>query len=398
MKERLLSLDVLRGMTVMGMILVNNPGDWGNIYAPLRHAEWAGLTPTDLVFPFFMFLMGVSMAFSLPRLQTMSLGEKAWKIGRRSVLLILIGMGLVWFDHVLWNLRALAGGDGMSLCDALLPWHSQRIPGVLQRFGLTYGLTSVLILLCPRRRPLAWTALGLLAVYQVVLLRGNGFELSHDNIIYQVDAALFGESHLYAEWVDGARFVFDPEGLVSTLPCISHVIIGYLVGNTLRRREALEPRLLQLAVGGTLLLVAGWLLTFGCPIIKKVWTPSFVLVSCGAATLMLTLVTYLIDVRHPSDANHDDGRHAGWFYKGWSNLCRDYGMNPLFLYIMADIGAILLGFVRIGSRSIGEWAYEGIHSIIPIAPLASLIFAICYVLLLGLLAVWLHRRKIVVKL
>lgn len=383
MKDRLLSLDVLRGITVMSMILVNNPGNWSNVYSPLHHADWAGLTLADMIFPCFMFLMGVSMAFSLPHLQNKSLGEKVWKIGKRAVLLIVIGIAIGWFSQVVWNVRGALHGEPMSIADMLFPWQSLRLPGVLQRFGVAYAFTSVIILLLPRPRPLAWIAAAGLVLYQVILLCGNGFEASHANVIYQIDAAIFGESHMYTEWVGNGHLVFDPEGLASTLPCLSHVLIGYLAGALLRRHESIETRLLQLAVSGIVLLLAGCLLSYGCPVIKKVWTPSFVLITCGASTLALTLISYLTDVRH---------------HTHWASFFRDYGMNPLFLYIVAEVGAVLIYFIRIGHHSLGAWAYQGVHALIADDKFSSLIFAVCYVLLLGLLAIFLHRKRIFIKL
>lgn len=382
MKERLLSLDVFRGLTVMGMILVNNPGDWGNIYAPLSHAEWEGLTPTDLVYPFFMFLMGVSMTFSIPRLREKSPSERMFKVLKRTCLLVSIGIALGCLAHILWNIRAVLDGNSMSVSEVLFPWQVQRLPGVLQRLGLVYGIASLLILSL-NRKLLPSVAVILLVASQIILLCGNGFEMSHDNILYKIDVAVFGENHLYAEWLNGARFLFDPEGIVGTIPCVSHVLIGYLVGGILHRKEDLEQRLLRLSLCGIVLLLSGWLLSYGCPVIKKVWTPSYVLITCGIATLVFVLVTYIIDVNR---------------FDKWFQLPRDYGMNPLFLYIMSDIMVTIIGVVRIGSHSVGEWVYQGIHSMFVADKLSSLIFAITYVLFIGLFAVYLHRKHIYIRL
>lgn len=202
--ERLLSLDVLRGITIVGMILVNNPGTWESVYAPLRHAEWNGLTPTDLVFPFFMFIMGVSMSFALSRFDHHFSRSFITKLVRRTVILFLLGLFLSWFSLV------CAGVEQ--------PFSQIRILGVLQRLALAYFFGSLLIMSVRRPANLAWISAIILIGYIVLLALGNGFELSEQNIIAVTDRTLFGETHLYREWLpDGGRIFFDPEGLLSTL-------------------------------------------------------------------------------------------------------------------------------------------------------------------------------------
>ena len=228
--ERLLSLDVLRGITIVGMILVNNPGTWESVYAPLRHAEWNGLTPTDLVFPFFMFIMGVSMSFALSRFDHHFSRSFITKLVRRTVILFLLGLFLSWFSLV------CAGVEQ--------PFSQIRILGVLQRLALAYFFGSLLIMSVRRPANLAWISAIILIGYTVLLALGNGFELSEQNIIAVTDRTLFGETHLYREWLpDGGRIFFDPEGLLSTLPCIAQVIIGYFCGNILREKTEIHHRL-----------------------------------------------------------------------------------------------------------------------------------------------------------
>ena len=181
--ERLLSLDVLRGITIVGMILVNNPGTWESVYAPLRHAEWNGLTPTDLVFPFFMFIMGVSMSFALSRFDHHFSRSFITKLVRRTVILFLLGLFLSWFSLV------CAGVEQ--------PFSQIRILGVLQRLALAYFFGSLLIMSVRRPANLAWISAIILIGYIVLLALGNGFELSEQNIIAVTDRTLFGETHLY---------------------------------------------------------------------------------------------------------------------------------------------------------------------------------------------------------
>ena len=180
--ERLLSLDVLRGITIVGMILVNNPGTWESVYAPLRHAEWNGLTPTDLVFPFFMFIMGVSMSFALSRFDHHFSRSFITKLVRRTVILFLLGLFLSWFSLV------CAGVEQ--------PFSQIRILGVLQRLALAYFFGSLLIMSVRRPANLAWISAIILIGYIVLLALGNGFELSEQNIIAVTDRTLFGETHL----------------------------------------------------------------------------------------------------------------------------------------------------------------------------------------------------------
>ena len=303
--ERLLSLDILRGITIVGMILVNNPGTWESIYAPLRHAEWNGLTPTDLVFPFFMFIMGVSMSFALSRFDYHFSSSFIIKLVRRTVILFLLGLFLSWFSLVCTGVEQ--------------PFSHIRILGVLQRLALAYFFGSLLIVGVRRPANLAWISGIILAGYSILLALGHGFELSEQNIIAVTDRTLFGEAHLYREWLpDGGRIFFDPEGLLSTLPCIAQVIIGYFCGNILREKTEIHHRLLQISILGIALLFTGWLLSYGCPLNKKVWSSTFVLVTCGFASLFLVFLTWLIDIRKKQK---------------WGYPFHVFGTNPLLSLI-----------------------------------------------------------------
>lgn len=190
--ERLLSLDVLRGITIVGMILVNNPGTWESVYAPLRHAEWNGLTPTDLVFPFFMFIMGVSMSFALSRFDHHFSRSFITQTGAAHSDFVLVGT----FPFLVF----------VGVCGVEQPFSQIRILGVLQRLALAYFFGSLLIMSVRRPANLAWISAIILIGYTVLLALGNGFELSEQNIIAVTDRTLFGETHLYREWLpDGGR-------------------------------------------------------------------------------------------------------------------------------------------------------------------------------------------------
>lgn len=361
--ERLLSLDILRGITVAGMILVNNPGNWGSIYAPLKHAEWNGLTPTDLVFPFFVFVMGVSMSFSFSKFDYKFTPQFSKKLVRRTVILFLLGIMLSWFSQ-------------FSLTDI-------RILGVLQRLALTYFFGSLLVVWVPKRTWLLWIAGGILMLYYIVLYAGNGFELSDANIIAVTDKALLGENHMYREWLpDGGRIFFDPEGLLSTLPGISHVILGFFCGEIIRRKISLNERLVQLSIVGITLLFTGLLLSYGCPLNKKIWSPTYVLATCGLTYLFLVLLVWIVDIQK---------------VQKWSIPFQAFGTNPLFIYVAASLMAILLESIPIGGIGIQERMYGFIEQIVVIPKLASVIYALLFVTVNGIIGFILFKKHIFIK-
>lgn len=224
--KRLLAVDILRGITIAGMLLVNNPGTWSHLYAPLSHAEWIGLTPTDLVFPFFMFVMGVSMYFSLRKFNFSMSGPLMLKIVRRTVLLFLIGWVIQWFG--MW-LRGLYNPEASFWADM---FGKLRILGVFQRLALAYFFGSLIAVLM-KTKWLPWLIAIILVVYAIILGRGHGYDFSLENIVSRIDMSILGEDHMYHEHAFGERLALDPEGLLSTLPCVAHVLIGFLVGKCL---------------------------------------------------------------------------------------------------------------------------------------------------------------------
>ncbi|MDE6287202.1 MAG: DUF5009 domain-containing protein, partial [Muribaculaceae bacterium] len=243
--KRLLALDILRGITIAGMILVNNPGSWGHIYAPLEHASWNGLTPTDLVFPFFMFIMGVSTYFSLRKYEFTFSGKAMWKILRRSVVIFLIGMFIAWFGLFLRGVL-----NDLTFWDAVLNFDHIRILGVMPRLAICYCAGSLLALWI-KHRFLPWVVGGTLVVYTVMLLCGNGFEFADTNIISVVDHRVLGPDHMYSDTIDGVTLKFDPEGLLSTLPSIAHMLIGFICGAWLVSIKDNRDRINRLFITGT---------------------------------------------------------------------------------------------------------------------------------------------------
>lgn len=323
---RLLSLDILRGITIAGMIMVNNSGSRDYTYAPLRHAQWHGLTPTDLVFPFFMFIMGVSTYMSLRKFNFEPTKSAIWKVTRRTILIFLIGLALGWFGQLC---SGLASGE--SFLEASSHFDTIRILGVLQRLALAYGFAA-LISLFFKWKHLVWIIAFLLIGYFLILIFGNGFEMSEQNIIAVVDKALWGTDHIYKDWTpEGVRIALDPEGLLSTIPSIAHVLIGFLFGGLIVKNKDNHKRVEKLLIWGTILAFSGLLLQYGCPINKKIWSPTFVLTTTGFAAQLLGLLIWIIDINQK---------------RKWSRFFHAFGVNPLIVYVFAGVLANLFSSIR----------------------------------------------------
>lgn len=383
--KRLLALDVLRGITIAGMILVNNPGGWDEIYPPLLHASWNGLTPTDLVFPFFMFIMGVSSYFSLRKYGFEFTAPAVWKIVKRTALIFLIGLFLTWFSMFLRGIYS-----GAAFWESVLTFDHIRILGVLPRLALCYGVGSLLGIIFSRK-VLKWLVVLMLVTYSVILVLGNGFVFAEHNVIAVVDRAVLGEAHMYTDYVDGSYLVFDPEGFLSTLPSIAHMLIGFLCGALIVDNKNNQTRINKLFIIGTILTFAGFLLSYGLPINKKVWSPTFVLVTCGFASSFLALLIWIIDIKG---------------YRRWGRFFEAFGVNPLFLYCLSAILAIVVGLTNFpwaaadsGLISIKNFVYE--VCLLPVCcgdkALASAAFAVLFVLLNWCVGYILYKKKIYIK-
>lgn len=381
---RLLALDILRGITIAGMILVNNPGSWGDIYAPLRHAEWNGLTPTDLVFPFFMFIMGVSTYFSLRKFDFSFSFDCLWKILRRTVVIFAIGLAIVWFGKMLRGIYSDA-----SLWETALDFSDIRILGVMPRLAICYGVGATIAIMC-RPRNIPWIIAAMLVVYSVLLIFGNGFEFADTNVISIVDHKVLGENHMYHDSVGGVRLAFDPEGLLSTLPSIAHMLIGFMCGMLLLKTKDNDKRINSLFIVGVILTFSGFLLDYGMPINKKIWSPSFVLTTCGLASSFLGLLIWIIDIKG---------------YKRWCRFFEVFGINPLFMYCLGAVLSIIIGVTRIpvaneaGYTTLKAFVYK--DCLMPLccgdATLASLLFALLFVALNWCIGLILYKKKIYIK-
>ena len=367
-KGRLVSLDAFRGMTIAGMILVNNPGSWAHVYPPLLHAEWHGWTPTDLIFPFFLFIMGVALPISYDRRLERGLGRGALaRHGvRRSA--VLFGLGVF-----------------MAAYPSFSGWDTLRIMGVLQRIGLVYLLASLLYLWLPRRA-LPWIGLSLLLGYWALMTLvpvpgyGAGDLSPEGNLGAFLDRLILGQEHL---WRDDP---WDPEGLLSSLPAVVTALLGIAVGRWLLRSGGRDGETLRgLLLGGILLTVVGWAWGLVFPINKNLWTSSYVVFTGGLATLLLGAWYWLVEMKG---------------YRRWATPFVVYGMNAIAVFVLSGLVTKTLVLVRVGGEE-GISAYGWLHANLFASWLspenASLGFALGYVLL-WLAAMWLlHRREIFIK-
>lgn len=382
LKQRYYSLDVLRGATVAFMILVNNPGSRTHLYAPLEHANWHGLTPTDLVFPFFLFAVGNALAFVMPRLQQAGDGAFWKKVITRTLLIFAIAIFLNWFPFFQWQGdEVIAKGWTWTRLNGELA--GIRIPGVLQRIALCYFFASVIIYYAKPRGAL-YAGIALLILYWMLCLIGN----PSDPYSLQgwwgtaIDINLMGAEHIY----HGEGVAFDPEGLMSTIPAIVQVIIGFLAGDYIRRKgnESLYQTLTTLFVAAVILLFLSYWWDLVFPINKKIWTSSFVLVTSGFAILLLSTLVYFIEIKN---------------YRGaWSSFFEVFGKNALFIYALSGLIPKLLVTIHFSGTNPWTWFYENVAAKFPGRPEnGSLLFAISFVLLLWVVAFWMDKKKIYIK-
>jgi predicted acyltransferase len=380
---RYYSLDVFRGATVALMILVNNPGSWSNIYSPLEHAAWHGCTPTDLVFPFFLFAVGNAMAFVMPRFEAAGNAVFLRKVFKRAVLIFAIGLFLNWSPFVQWKGTALVGK----------PWENIRIMGVLQRIALCYLFAALLVYFVKRTKTIVLVSLGILLLYWIICAvfgaPGDPYSLP-GYFGTAVDKALLGATHLYR----GEGVVFDPEGLASTLPAIVQVVAGYLAGAFIRREGKTYSMLSHLFIAGGLLIFAGFCWDLFFPINKKIWTSSYVLYTSGLALIVLGMLIYLLEFREAK----------GW----WSRFFDVFGKNPLFIFVLSGFLPRVLALLRWVEHydasgkpmyiSAFGWFYQ--HICVPLfsnPKNASLLYALCMIGFYWLIVYVMDKRRIYVK-
>ena len=360
---RLISLDVFRGMTLVLMIIVNNPGDWGAVYAPLLHADWHGCTLTDLVFPFFLFIVGVAIPLALGSRKDAGTADTALyrKIIIRVILIFLIGLALSGFPY--YNLSTI------------------RIPGVLQRIAIIYGVVAILYLKVSVRG--LWISL-------IICLAGYWFLMTKLPVSGYGYASLEPETNLGA-WLDytllkghlwSSSRVWDPEGILSTLPAFGTGILGLWTGIKLRSKDQLNDNLHLIIFTGAVLLLLGYVWDMSFPINKKIWTSSYVLFTGGMAMLTLASLIWLIDIKG---------------YNKWTRHFIYFGMNSMVVFVGSGLLARMLGLIKwtngeksttLKSFLYGFYQYDWMP-----LKLSSLLFAFSQVVLFYLFLRWLYYKK-----
>ncbi|MGP1992969.1 acyltransferase family protein [Zobellia laminariae] len=315
--KRFKALDIFRGLTICLMIIVNTTGDWDFTFAPLLHAKWHGLTPTDLVFPSFLFAVGNAFAFVKTRWENKPLSEVFGKIIKRTFIIFLLGYLLYWIPFMSWT----DNGDLTAI-----PFSETRILGVLQRIALCYFLGAIMIYFLTKRQLLIASGIILLGYW--ILLNVFGDYTLEGNLVRIVDRFILGDSHLYR----GDGIPFDPEGLLSTLPAICNVIAGYLVGKYIIDGGINFEKLSKMLIVGIGLLALAYLWNLTFPINKKLWTSSFTILTIGLDMILLSLLVYSIDyIKKPINYR---------FFEV-------FGKNSLFIYLLSEYLAIGLLFIRV---------------------------------------------------
>lgn len=369
MENRSLALDVFRGLTVILMILVNNPGSWDFVYPPLKHAPWHGMTPADLVFPFFLFAVGNALAIVGAKLTPQ-------KILKRALIIFLIGLGLNWLPFFVWSNGELIfkswtwiNSDGIEV--------GIRVMGVLQRIALSYGVAGLLCFYLPKIATRLSFILGILVFYFLLCLIFGGadpFSLS-GWFGTQIDRNIFGDLHLY----QGEGIPFDPEGLVSTIPCIAQVLLGAWVGKELisKRRDFFRT----MAIHSIAFLAVGLVWSLWFPWNKKIWSSSYVLVTTAQGIYFLLLLVWFLDIKKIKN--------------GSVSFVEAFGKNPLFIFVLSGFIPRVLGLIPINPLS---WFYEHFCRLIPGAQEnASLFYSILMILFYGLIAMVMDKKKIYIK-
>jgi predicted acyltransferase len=362
---RLDSLDAFRGLTVASMILVNNPGSWSFVYPPLLHAEWHGCTPTDLIFPFFLFIVGVSIHFAYqPKREEGLTKTTLLKVSKRAAIIFGLGLFLTLFPN--------------------FNFETMRIPGVLQRISIAFFLGSIIYFKLNWVNQIRLTAALLFGYYLAMnfipvpgvgesnLDKGTNLAAWFDNLIL--------EGHMWSQ-----TKTWDPEGILSTIPAIGTCILGMLIGQLLSSKQSEQEKTIWLFLVGAGLTIAGlgWGLLF--PLNKALWTSSFVLYTAGLACTGLAIMYYLIDVQG---------------FKRWALPLRYYGMNAIFVFVASGLLAKIMGRIKIGDESpVSLWGWifkNGFNSWLP-DYLASFAFAVCLILLFGFILRWMYQKKIFIK-
>jgi predicted acyltransferase len=372
---RLLSLDVFRGITVAAMILVNNPGSWSHIYAPLRHAEWHGCTPTDLIFPFFLFIVGVSISFAL--------GSKKDQVKHSGLILKALKRALILFALGLFlSLYPLVFTDPLEALKTV------RIPGVLQRIGVVFFISAVIFVETNTKTQLR-IMISLLVAYWLMMtfipVPGVGYANleKETNLGAWLDRTILTEAHLWK-----SSRTWDPEGILSTVPAVATGLFGVLVGTWLRRRDKPDAvKISWMFSLGVLAVILGLIWDLFFPINKALWTSSFVLYTGGLATIGLALCYWLIDVQG--------------FKKGTTPFVV-YGVNAITVFFLSGLIPRTLNMIKVtaadaSSTGLREWLYQTFFTPYFSPINASLAGALTFILIWLVILWWMYKKKVIIK-
>ncbi len=381
--DRLLAVDILRGLTIFTMILVNNPGSWTTIYAPLEHAEWHGWTMTDLVFPFFLFIVGLSISLSFSRENALqqSLAEKQWHVTLRTVKLI----GLGW----------ILGISYYNFYSTDFNWFSERLLGirwfgVLQRIALVYFICASLFIWISEKNHVLTSIVGIFAsliVYWLLMVfvsyqdgTGNiyqGLLITGNNLAAYIDHNLFGTAHLYHK--SSLPFSSDPEGLLTTLPALASCFSGILVNELILKKNNRLSQSKQLILFGITSFVFAYLISIWIPFNKNLWTPSYVFLSSGIAMIVLGICLYCVD-------------HKNW-RSGFAPFIV-FGANSIALFMLSGFVARLMSMIKIGGISIKGMIYHQIQLLNLSDDFHSLLFAIGFMFVMYFPMFYMYKKII----
>jgi predicted acyltransferase len=369
-KQRFLALDVFRGMTICFMIIVNTSGSKFT-YSPLEHAHWHGFTPTDLVFPSFLFAVGNAMSFAMNKWNVLTQAEVLGKIFKRTFIIFLCGFLLYWFPFFTTD-------QAHHL--TISPFSHTRVLGVLQRIALAYCIASLLIYYFKTGTVIS-ISISILLLYWVLMRIGGDAPdplALTGNLGYKMDLWLMGPNHLY----HGEGVPFDPEGWLSTLPSVVNVTFGYMIGKFIQEKGKSFEGLSKLLLIGCALVVIGYFWDLSFPINKKLWTSSFVVYTVGIDCVIIAAIIYVVDFLGRTE---------------WTKFFTVFGKNPLFIYLVSEVGVTIMDYIHPEPGvNLVSWLYRHIYQHAGLY-FGSLLLAISWMLFCWLVGFYLDKKKIYVR-
>ena len=363
LKNRYLSLDVFRGIDVALMIIVNSPGNGDTSFGILKHAEWNGFTLTDLVFPTFLFVVGNAMSFSMKKYE--AIGDTAFlkKVFKRFAIIFLLGFLMYWFPF-------FENGS-------LKPIAETRIFGVLQRIALCYLFASLLLHYFKTKTAIIFSLFALIGYHVILIAFGDLTILG--NAVLKLDKLLIGAEHMYH---GNGGVAFDPEGLLSTLPAIVNVIAGYLTGRFIQKSGQNFETIAKLLMIAAVLVVVAFTWDLLLPFNKKLWTSSFVLLTCGIDLFIISILIYILDMSKPGK---------------WTYFFEVFGRNTLFIYLLSELFIITLAEIRMDGTNAYTWIADNIFIATTGDYFGSLFFALWVMLTCWLVGYIMDKKRIYVK-